>query len=40
MMAGAHPDALIVPPRMAIAHQLIAAFAEWNDEPVKPAPSA
>ena len=30
MMAGAHPDGLIVPPNMAIAHQLIAAFVEWE----------
>ena len=33
MMAGTHPDGLVVPPRMAIAHQLIAAFASW-EEPV------
>jgi len=31
MLAGAHPDGLAVPPKMAIAHQLIAAFANWQE---------
>ena len=30
MIAGSHPDGLIVPPRMAIANRLICAFAEWD----------
>ncbi len=30
MMRGQHPQGLIVPPKMAIAHNLIAAFAEWE----------
>jgi hypothetical protein len=28
MMDGRHPQELLVPPKMAIAHQLIGAFAE------------
>ncbi len=31
MMQGAHPQGLIVPPKMAIAHQLIATFARCDD---------
>ncbi|MDQ3559079.1 MAG: NAD(+) diphosphatase [Pseudomonadota bacterium] len=31
MLAGVHPDGILVPPNMAIAHQLIAAFAEWKE---------
>ncbi len=30
MIAGSHPDGLIVPPKMAIANRLIHAFAEWD----------
>jgi NAD+ diphosphatase len=30
MLAGTHPQGLIAPPRMAIAHQLVAAFADWE----------
>jgi len=30
MIAGSHPDGLIVPPRMAIANRLICAFADWD----------
>jgi NAD+ diphosphatase len=30
MMRGQHPQALVVPPKMAIAHLLIAAFADWE----------
>lgn len=33
MMAGAHPDGLLVPPSMAIAHRLITAFASWEQPP-------
>src|SRR5690606_30753688 len=31
MLAAAHPDGLRTPPPMAIAHQLIAAFAAWHE---------
>jgi NAD+ diphosphatase len=30
MLAGTHPQALLAPPEMAIAHQLIAAFADFG----------
>jgi NAD+ diphosphatase len=30
MLIGGHPDGLKTPPKMAIAHQLIAAFARWE----------
>jgi NAD+ diphosphatase len=30
MIAGSHPEGLVVPPRMAIANRLICAFAEWD----------
>ena len=30
MLQGTHPQELQVPPKMAIAHNLIAAFAEWE----------
>ncbi len=30
MLAGKHPQGLLAPPKMAIAHQLIAAFADWD----------
>jgi NAD+ diphosphatase len=39
MLAGAHPQGLVTPPRMAIAHQLIRGFAEW-DGSTREAPSA
>jgi NAD+ diphosphatase len=32
MIAGSHPDGLVVPPKMAIANRLICAFAEWDGE--------
>ena len=31
MLEGTHPQDLVAPPKMAIAHQLIAAFAEWEE---------
>ncbi len=30
MIAGDHPDGLVVPPKMAIASRLIGAFANWD----------
>jgi hypothetical protein len=31
MLAGTHPQGLIAPPKMAIAHHLIAAFAGLDE---------
>ena len=30
MLSGGHPDRLIAPPGMAIAHNLLKAFADWE----------